>query len=86
MSNNDLSSVQPYLLVSAVQQLVKVNLMWTSLTSEQAWELCSALPESRKLQTLGLTGNNLATVWPQLGDYSRKFPFNVICTDHFNTM
>ena len=44
LSNNDLSEVNPEVLVRTVTYLERVSLMWACLTTGQATALCSALP------------------------------------------
>ena len=85
LSVNDLSSVEPSLLVAAVTRLVEANLMWTSLTHDQAAALCQGLNDCPRLKSLDLAGNDLSLVRTGLLRHSSRFQhFNITCTDHIN--
>ena len=66
LHNNNLSSVQPELLASAVSKVAEVDLWNTSLTTQQVTVLCQVLSGTCPLESLNLSGNNLSGVEPDL--------------------
>ena len=63
---NNLSTVRPELLASAVTKLVTVNISCTVLTGEQCEALFTAINEGSQLRSLNIALNNLSTVTPLL--------------------
>ena len=61
---NQLSSVEPFILVEAMTTLSKMGLNSTELTPQQVESIFDALEEPGQLQELYLTGNNLSFVDP----------------------
>ena len=61
---NQLSSVDPFILVQAMTSVLKMTLWNTELTPQQVEAIFDALEEPGRLQVLKLTGNNLSFVDP----------------------
>merc|ERR1719319_409681 len=64
--DTSLSSVDPELLVQAVTQLEKVELVGTRLTPQQVEAIFAALDTSSQMKKLRIRSNNLSSVDPDV--------------------
>ena len=64
ISNNNLSTVEPEVLATAVNKLEEVGMWKTHITSEQAQTLFAAIAEGSSLKKLRIGINNLSSIEP----------------------
>ena len=62
--HNDLSSVQPEVLVTALSKMEEVKMEVTNITGQQAQKLFSAIKQKGQLKRLNISGNDLSAVRP----------------------
>ena len=66
IGENNLSEVDPGLLAKAVTNLEILDVSRTELTQQQVAAILTAVTEGCRLTTLGINGNNLSRVGPEL--------------------